>query len=351
MGVGKVFDYEHLCNSQGGQVLSEQPQLSPVGGPLGCGAVVAIKTGPMHTRVDFPDHLGALAASQAWVVTSDQLSELSLGTLRRLRKDWRHLSRGVWCLREPTWESVAWAGLLRGGESAVLGGAAAAHTDGLLPRAPATICVWVPPHASVSGMEWGPWVVKFRRGERRAWGHPPRTRPEDTVLDSTRELDADSVIALAARALTERRTTRERVLEALSRRQRVSHRSSLEELCSVAGEGIESVLEWRYLERVERRHRLPTLARQARLDGVARLDGLYREFGLAVELDGRAFHDVTADMGRDNRHALTHGITTLRYGWQAVTTQPCVVAAEVARALNIRGWTGRSRRCRDCPVP
>ena len=116
------------------------------------------------------------------------------------------------------------------------------------------------------------------------------------------------------------------------------------------GYGIESVLERRYLDRVERRHRLPALERQARLDGRARIDGLYRELGLAVELDGPQFHDATMDMSRDNRHVLHSSVDTLRYGWQAVTTQPCAVAAQVAQALTTRGWSGHMRSCPECPA-
>ncbi len=303
----------------------------------------------MHTRVELPENLSALAASQAGVLTTEQLSQLSLGSFRRIRADWMRLSRGLWCVKEPTWESLAWAGLLRGGECALLGGTTAAHVEGLLSKAPVTITVWVPSTKSIPALEWGTWTVQFRRGERLAIGCPPRTRIEETLLDSTLELDADSMVAIVSRALADRRTTPSRILQRAALRERVGHRAILKELCSVAGEGIESVLEWHYAQRVERRHRLPLLERQAGLDSRARLDGLYVEFGLAVELDGRAFHDVSKDMTRDNRHILLHGVDTLRYGWHAVTTQPCFVADQVAQALKIRGWNGRLRRCTDCP--
>ncbi|MEO7589210.1 MAG: hypothetical protein ABIS84_14425 [Arachnia sp.] len=164
------------------------------------------------------------------------------------------------------------------------------------------------------------------------------------------ELDEDSLVATLARALTERRTTPGRLLALLSSRQRIRHRSVIEDLCGVAGQGIESVLEWRYLERVEQRHRLPKPERQASLGDRARIDGIYREFNLAIELDGRSFHDAPKDMVRDNRHVLQHGVDTLRYGWHAVTSDPCAVAAQVARALTARGWRGGLRRCPECPV-
>lgn len=182
-------------------------------------------------------------------------------------------------------------------------------------------------------------------------GSPTRTLVEDTTLDSAYELDEHSMVAALARALTERRTTPDRLLALLSLKERVRHRCVIEDLCGVAGDGIESVLEWRYRERVERKHHLPALERQARLGGRERIDGLYREFRLAVELDGARFHDISKEIGRDNRHVPLHGIDTLRYGWFAVAREPCSVALQVAQALNTRGWGGHLRRCPDCSKP
>lgn len=303
----------------------------------------------MRTRVDVPTHLLALAASQGGVLTTAQLNQLPMETFRRVRADWHRLSRGLWCLTDPTWSSAAWAGLLRAGRDSALGGAAALHVWGLQQSAPNAIMIWVPT-TSTPRLVVHDWTIQFRRGHRRGMGTPSRTNVEDAVLDSAAGLDEDSFVAITSRALSERRTTPARLLAALSFRERLRYRCVIEELCGVAGKGVESVLEWRYAERVERRHQLPALERQARLDVRARIDGLYRGFGLAVELDGRHFHDPTKDMNRDNRHALEHGVTTLRYGWHAVTAEPCLVAAQVAQALKVRGWDGHVRRCPDCPV-
>ena len=302
----------------------------------------------MRTRIDMPDHLLALGAEQAGVLHRAQLTGLPTGTIRRLRDGWVVLGNGLFCLQEPTWSSAAWAGLLRGGETSVLGGAAASFLHGFLLSAPRSITVWLPT-TSKPQFTVGDWTVVFRRGERRGIGRPTHTNVEDTILDSAGEVGEDSIVAVIARALTNRRTIPGRLLEALSFRKRLRHRSVIENMCGAAGQGIESVLEWRYKERVEQRHKLPALERQALLGGHARLDGIYREFNLAVELDGRQFHDASKDMLRDNRHLLLHSVDTLRYGWHAVTTQPCLVAAQVVQALNARGWNGRSRRCRDCP--
>lgn len=306
------------------------------------------QSGRMYTRVGLPAHLLALADHQSGVLHHTQLTELSTGTLRRLRAEWLVLGNGLFCLQTPTWSSAAWAGVLRAGTGSVLGGAAAAHIHGFLNSAPTNITVWVP-GTSKPALSVEKWTVTFRRARRRGLGSPLRTQVESTILDSAAELDEDSFVATTSRALSERRTTPSRLLAALHSRQRVRHRSIIEEMCGAMGEGIESVLEWRYAERVERRHGLPALERQARLGGRERLDGLYREYGLAIELDGRQFHDAAKDMSRDNRHVLVHSVETLRYGWFAVTAESCLVAAQVAQALNTRGWGGRIRRCPDCP--
>jgi hypothetical protein len=79
---------------------------------------------------------------------------------------------------------------------------------------------------------------------------------------------------------------------------------------------------------------------------------LYAEYGTAIELDGRLAHPGDtrwSDIRRDNAAAAI-GVTTLRYGWKEVTTTPCVVAAEVARVLVGRGYTGARPCSADCPV-
>ena len=57
--------------------------------------------------------------------------------------------------------------------------------------------------------------------------------------------------------------------------------------------GVHSVLEFRYLRDVERAHGLPKADRQARAvqrSSTVYRDVLYREYRVAVELDGQASH-------------------------------------------------------------
>lgn len=152
------------------------------------------------------------------------------------------------------------------------------HLLGLQQHAANNTTIWVPT-TSKPRLFIADWTIRFRRGNRRGMGSPLRTNVEDTVLDSAAELDEDSLVAIASRALSERRTTAARLLAALSSRERLRHRYVIQDMCGAMGHGIESVLEWRYAERVERRHRLPPLERQAGLGGRERLDGLYRSLG------------------------------------------------------------------------
>lgn len=69
------------------------------------------------------------------------------------------------------------------------------------------------------------------------------------------------------------------------------------------------------------------------------VDFLWPAERLAVEVDGRAFHDVVAtaeaDRARDNALALA-GFLVLRYTWRRLNADPQGVAAEVGAALRRR---------------
>ena len=147
-----------------------------------------------------------------------------------------------------------------------------------------------------------------------------------------------------------RHTTAERLRVAVAGRKKVRHRVALLQALAAIAEGAHSNLEYRYVHDVERPHRLPTPLRQARINigrGHRYLDNLYRDFGVAVELDGQAAHaiqDRWRDVHRDNAVAGL-GIITLRYSWADVTERACDVAAEIAIVLRQRGWAGRPRPC------
>jgi hypothetical protein len=134
-------------------------------------------------------------------------------------------------------------------------------------------------------------------------------------------------------------------------------RTELRAALGVGAGGVHSLLEFRYLNRVERPHGIPAGARQYRVIRAGQRqyqDVTYQAYGLVVELDGRVAHPVEfrwRDIRRDNSGA-ADGQQTLRYGWADVTEEPCRVAAQVGGVLARRGWDGRLRRCGPtCQVP
>lgn len=83
-------------------------------------------------------------------------------------------------------------------------------------------------------------------------------------------------------------------------------------------------------------------------------DALYAGHGVAVEMDGRLFHDDArqrdADFDRDLAAAAS-ATSTVRVSWGQVFDRPCWTAAQVARVLRSHGWEGRARPCgAACPI-
>jgi hypothetical protein len=142
----------------------------------------------------------------------------------------------------------------------------------------------------------------------------------------------------------------------MSARKKMRWRAELGDVLAAAGDGIHSVLEYRYLRDVERAHGLPRSRHQVRvvIDGKAAYrDAYYDEYQLAVELDGRLAHpddERWRDSLRDNK-AGARGIQTTRYGWRDVYGRACETAVLQAQILRKRGWPGTPRPCSErCPV-
>ena len=101
---------------------------------------------------------------------------------------------------------------------------------------------------------------------------------------------------------------------------------------------------------------MPPAIRQRRVNaasGTTYDDVTYDDYGVVVELDGRRHREPDAsrrDSTRDNRRA-AEGMVVLRYDRATVTHRPCAVAAEVARVLRTRGWTGTTVTCPRCARP
>ena len=304
----------------------------------------------MRPRQSLTPHLRALAERQAGVITTAQLIDggLSRAVIQRMAAEWEQSSEGIHLTTPATWHAAAWAGLLRGGPEAVLGEEAAAFLHEAVRDEPSTIAVCAP--VKRSGFVVGQWRVIFRRAHRRGMGTPPRAMLDDALVDMAGRVTEDAVVAAVARGVVQRRTMPGLILARLDARRRTRHSAVLREMCSQAGEGIESALEWRFSQVVDR-HGLPAAERQV-VTGESRIDALFHDQQLVVELDGLRDHtDWSKDMMRDNQRLIESGAITLRYGWNAVTGEACAVAAQVAEALASRGWGGTIRHCRRCRPP
>jgi hypothetical protein len=319
-----------------------------------------------------PDPCQDLLDLQHGVVARWQLAQASLSV--RLADvqlhvgRWQPLYRGVYAAftGQPSRLAVLWAAALRGGPGAALSYHTAAELDGLADRPSGAIHVTIRrlQQITISGREYqglAPKIIVHRSARidkaRHPTSTPPRTRIEETVVDLVQASpNLDQAMSWLFAACGRRLTTAELLLAATEQRAKLRWRTELTDALTDVGEGVHSVLEWRYVHGVERRHGLPRAARQAVSRAGQRtryLDNRYREFGVAVELDGRAAHPAEArwrDIRRDNASA-GEDIVTLRYGWVDVTENPCQVAREVSRVLKLRGWTGRLRPCgTGCPA-
>jgi hypothetical protein len=305
---------------------------------------------PVAARELIGDQDGVLTLAQAHACgLTDKYVVAALRTGR-----WQRLHAGVYGVFSgpPPRPTQLWAAVLRVGPEAVLSHHSAAELYGLLLAPAPAIHVMVSRGHRVAPIA-GLIVHHSRRlaEARHPVLTPPRTRFDETVLDlAGASGNLDDALGWVLRGCGSRRTTPDRLAAAMALRTRMRRRTELAAALGLAAEGVHSLLEFRYVHRVERPHGLPVGCRQysvIRLGQRQYQDVTYREYGVVVELDGQAAHPAESrrrDVLRDNaNHAV--GQATLRYDWADVTARPCFVAGQVAGALAARGWTGALRRC------
>jgi predicted transcriptional regulator of viral defense system len=274
---------------------------------------------------------------------------------------WQRLQRGVYAgfSGDPARETLLWAALLRAGPDAVLSHQTAAERHGLIDEPSSLITITVPAARHPGRRARIPGVVVYRSGAILRTRHPamlpPCTRVEDTVLDLIQVAPTfDDAYMWLCRAIGRRRTTADRIRGAMDVRKKMRWRREIAVALGDAAGGALSVLEYRYVHRVERPHGLPMARRQARIrqsTGNGYLDNLYEEYQVCVELDGTAAHPADEqwrDKRRDNANAVS-GLVTLRFGLLDLGDRRCDTASAVASLLRRRGWMGSPRSCgREC---
>ncbi len=290
--------------------------------------------------------------AQAGVVSRQQLLDMGLSDsdIQRMvrRRELVRVHTGVYINHTGplSWTSRAWAAVLFHGDAALCD-VSALHLAG----DPIHVAIeWPRNGTALPGVR----LHRLRHLEERVqWNlGPPRLRIEDAALDvaggAPRFSDA---VAVLASVCQRRRTTPERLLQALRRRERTRRGAELRRVVIDVATGVHSALERSYALRVERRHGLPRGVRQVRGQGeggVVYRDVLYEALGLVVELDGYAWHsdpfDRRSDMSRDLA-AAAEGLQTLRLGWRHGHEESCMTAGRLATVMRGRGWEGRPRPC------
>jgi hypothetical protein len=314
---------------------------------------------------EIPDEVLDLLDYQAGVLSRAQalragMTDRQIDTAARSGR-WQRLHAGVYAAfsGEPGRAASLWAAVLRAGPAAVLSHHSAAELHGLLATPVPEIHVMVPagrPVAPITGvvLHYSSLVARERHPALR----PTRTRIEETVVDLAHSADSlDAAVSWMLRGCASRRTTADRIATAMAGRARMRWRAELTAALGLGADGVHSLLEFRYVTRVERPHGLPAGTRQYQVTRSGQhqyQDVAYQAYTVVVELDGRVAHPVEfrwRDIRRDNASA-ADGQATLRYGWPDVTQRPCLAAAEVGAVLAQRGWDGRLRRCGPaCQLP
>jgi hypothetical protein len=254
-------------------------------------------------------------------------------------------------------EARLWAALRLAGEGALLSHETAAEVQELADKPSRAIHITVPSHRrpAAHGQRWG---IIFHRSNQSRPEFPgtaklPRTRIQDTVLDlAAASRSFDQAYGWIVRAVSQDLVSVTMLRAALTTRSRIRWRAWLTDTVEESKDGVNSALERRYVQDVERAHGLPTAERQAsrEIGGKTHFrDNWYAGYRVAVEIDGPAYHrdeQVQRDRDRDNLNLAVDDAKTLRFGPVAVTESVCVSAALVAATLRNGGWRGNPHPCR-----
>lgn len=316
-------------------------------------------------RTQLPPACQELADLQNGIISRTQAISAGMhpSVIDRLLRTgrWQSPQRGSYAIftGEPPREARLWAALLRAGADAVLSHQTAAELFRLTDRPSSLIHVTIPAARRVHGVPDGVVIHRSRRAgqARHPALLPPRTRIEETVLDLAQQAATfDDAFNWTCNACQRGLTTAGRIDAAMSMRCRMRWRADLAVALADIRNGVHSLLEFRYVHNVERAHGLPAAVRQVKIVRgvqIGYLDNLYQEYGLCVELDGRAAHPDDrrwSDIHRDNAGA-AEGRVTLRYNWADVSARPCQTAWQVGCTLLRAGWTGQIRPCGPhCPI-
>jgi hypothetical protein len=290
-----------------------------------------------RTRID-AEALDALVTEQHGVVSRQQLRDLGLSNTmiaRWLETGRLHrLHRQVFAVGHTAIpiEGQLWAALLYAGKESVLSHTTAAWVWSLIDAEPTRIHLTVPGRrSSLPGVR----VHHSRRIDRAECRGLPVTSVARTLVDIAGMLPLRRVrSALAETEYHKLFRPAEIVAEAGSGRRgsralRRALRMHLPELARSL-----SLLEERFLELCESAGLpMPAVNRRA---GLMRVDAIWREAGVAAELDGGDAHAGLGQMKRDRDRELAlraKGFQVVRYTWEQLNRRPGEVAEDLLRLL------------------
>ncbi len=281
------------------------------------------------------------AGRQHGVVTHTQLIDAGFSPSligRRLRAGrLRPLHRGVYLAASPALPHTReMAAVLASGPGAVLSCLSAAALLGLrgAVRGPVDVSV-----AGNRGHSPGIRAHRIRclaRTERTVVEGIPVTTAGRTLLDIAALLPTDALEAAVARAERERLVSKKELLGLVARHRGHRGMRALRFVLRRAGGPAltRSAAERRFLALV-RGAGLPQPECNAVFRGYE-VDFLWREGGIAVEVDGFRYHSSHPSFEQDRRkdaELLVAGFGVLRLSWSRITDEPLAVAAQLGQAL------------------
>ena len=285
------------------------------------------------------ERLVGLAERQHGVLSAAQLRDLGLtrASISRWAKGGRlhRIHPRVYALGHPalsTWGRLV-AALLYGGGDAVLSHTTAAWIWRLLDAAPSRIHLTIPGRSpSLPDVR----IHHSRSTERATHRQLPVTPVARTLVDIAAVLPLRRLRRAIAEAdhrglldPVEVRSAAGRG-RAGSRAPRVALERHLPQLADTL-----SVLEDRFIELCGAGG-LPLPEMNGRVSRM-RVDAIWRDRGLAVELDGSRAHGGAAAMKRDRQRELalrSHGFLVARYSWEQITETPDRVIGDLRRLLD-----------------
>src|SRR5438552_3549374 len=200
---------------------------------------------------EVPSQCHELLAVQGDAIARQQSAEAAIGPRMmrsRVRSGrWQRLQRGVYAAfsGEPSRETMLWAALLRAGPGAVLSHQTAAERHGLVDEPSPVIAITVPASRHPAQVKI-PGVIIRRSDAILRTRHPamlpPCTRVEDTVLDLIQVAPTfDDAYAWICRAIGRRRTTADRLRQAMDARKKMRWRGELTMALADADDGALSI--------------------------------------------------------------------------------------------------------------